>query len=133
MHWTADTYVATAGDVGAPNFGRAWNARKKTWQTVGLLAFPPDILPDRPLTLRGIDLRVYTPGGAILTGIRAMVFIYTDPTNPDQVMVVKDGFQSLTKIWSWTGSMPLCGGLQWRIHRGALLVNSIIGIGVAYE
>jgi hypothetical protein len=133
MEWVEDIYTIVAGDILGSYAGRAWSAERKTFESVHNGELRPCRPAVRGLTLRGVDVRALHAANSIISGIRIMLMVVTDPLHPNQVMILQDGYQSSSKVVSWLGRTPMAGGVQWRIHTGGLIATDYVCIGIAYE
>jgi hypothetical protein len=135
----SETYEVTAGDL-APGttVGRFWSSQRKLWENVSNRSAPAGTpwqhgYGGGGFTLRGVDIRVTTAAGLIKSGVRIQIMVVIDPVHTGDVIILKDAYQSSSKVVSWQGLCPMGAGLQWRIHQGALIAGDLVLIGVAYE
>jgi ribosomal protein S28E/S33 len=135
-----ETYVVTAADLVPATFvGRFWSTQRKRWESATNQSASPGAPWQRGVQqggdfdLRGVDIRVLHSNGMIASGIRIQVMIVIDPVHTGDVIMIRDAYQSATKVVSWDGDLPMGAGVQWRIHEGALVAGDQVLIGVAYE
>jgi len=132
-----DTYVITAADLVPSTWtGRAWSAQLRAWENVT----NRDLTPGNPWSpkydyriLRGARIRVRHTGGGLVSGVRVILFVIVDPVHTSDIIVLKDSYQSASRLVNWLGSTPLAAGIGWRIVQGGVAAGDSVEMCATYE
>jgi len=132
--YSVDHYVITAPDIALAGWlGRAYNAERRTWESVHNASMLASRLPTLRQHLLGVFLTCHHATGQLVAGVRVLGCIQPDPQATEQVIQIFDRHQSPARNCYWFGRVPLCAGFFWRIHAGGLVATDYVDCRITYE
>jgi len=132
--YSVDHYVITAPDIALAGWlGRAYNAERRTWESVHFGSMLASRLPTLRQHLLGVFLTCHHATGQFVAGVRVQGFIQPDPMATEQVILIMDQTQSPSRNAFWYGREPLYAGFFWRIAAGGLVATDYVDCRLTYD
>jgi len=132
MEWLQDRYVVLAGDIAQDAVSRAYDMDKRVWSTVSGTYLTAQ--RDSPYWLKYFAVRVIDGTyGNLRAGLVCHLYVVDRSTHVDQLIKLPaPSLQGGRSLVTFTGNVPMCGGVQYRVLVGALTAGDIINSYVGY-